>query len=66
MLKIIHDETDANAAGDVATGSLRSSLLDEIVRGGARQIVCGSFIRTRCDGLIRDHLCRFIGVVVTV
>jgi putative transposase len=42
MLKVIHDETEANAAGDVATGSPGSSLLDEIVRDGARQMLAAA------------------------
>jgi putative transposase len=42
MLKVIHDETDANATGDVATGSPDSSLLDEIVRDGARQMLAAA------------------------
>ena len=55
MLKVIHDETDANAAGDVATGSPGSSLLDEIVRDGARQMLAAA-LQAEVAAYIEAHV----------
>jgi putative transposase len=39
MLKVVHEESEANATGG-STGS--SSLLDQIVRDGARQMLAAA------------------------
>jgi hypothetical protein len=41
MLKVVHDEAESNATGAVVAGS---SLLDEIVRDGARQILAAALL----------------------
>jgi putative transposase len=42
MLKLVHDGSDSNANGVAALGS---SLLDEIVRDGARQMLARLVVR---------------------
>ena len=39
MLKVVHDETEANAT---TASTASSSLLDEIVRDGARQMLAAA------------------------
>jgi hypothetical protein len=39
MLKVVHDETEASAT---TASTARSSLLDEIVRDGARQMLAAA------------------------
>jgi transposase-like protein len=53
MLKVVHAESEPNATGGVG-GSLVSSLLDEIVRDGARQMLAAA-LRAEVAAYIEAH-----------
>ena len=55
MLKVVHDETGPNAVA--AMGSPGSSLLDEIVRDGARPMLAAA-LQAEVAAYIEAHVAR--------
>src|SRR5437867_5729694 len=53
MLKVVHEESEPNATGGVG-GSVVSSLLDEIVRDGAREMLAAA-LRAEVAAYIEAH-----------
>ena len=53
MLKVVHDDAEASHEAGPATGA---SLLDEIVRDGARQMLAAA-LRAEVAAYIEAHAC---------